>query len=44
MPIILMNQDFPGSNWTVESWGLEWISQHANGESHSEPRNSMTLT
>ncbi|KAI0800896.1 glycoside hydrolase [Fomes fomentarius] len=22
--------DFPGSNWTVESWGLEWISQHAN--------------
>ncbi|KAH9847334.1 glycoside hydrolase [Lenzites betulinus] len=21
--------DFPGSNWTVESWGLEWIDDHA---------------
>ncbi|KAH9898030.1 glycoside hydrolase [Cubamyces lactineus] len=20
--------DFPGSNWTVESWGLEWIDDH----------------
>ncbi|KXN89954.1 putative mannan endo-1,4-beta-mannosidase A [Leucoagaricus sp. SymC.cos] len=22
--------DFPGSNWTTKSWGLEWIQQHAN--------------
>ncbi|KAF5356008.1 hypothetical protein D9756_003830 [Leucocoprinus leucothites] len=21
--------DFPGSNWTAKSWGLEWIQQHA---------------
>ncbi|KAI0756630.1 glycoside hydrolase [Daedaleopsis nitida] len=20
--------DFPGSNWTVKEWGLEWIDQH----------------
>ncbi|KIP12426.1 glycoside hydrolase family 5 protein [Phlebiopsis gigantea 11061_1 CR5-6] len=22
--------DFPGSNWTAASWGLEWISDHIN--------------
>ncbi|KAF9452653.1 glycoside hydrolase family 5 protein [Macrolepiota fuliginosa MF-IS2] len=22
--------DFPGSNWTTKSWGLEWIQQHAD--------------
>ncbi|KAI0639776.1 glycoside hydrolase [Trametes polyzona] len=22
--------DFPGSNWTVESWGLEWIDDHVH--------------
>ncbi|EIW64398.1 glycoside hydrolase [Trametes versicolor FP-101664 SS1] len=25
--------DFPGSNWTVESWGLEWIDDHARAAS-----------
>jgi hypothetical protein len=24
-------QDFPGSNFTVESWGLFWIDAHVNG-------------
>ncbi|KAG6807057.1 hypothetical protein H0H92_008976, partial [Tricholoma furcatifolium] len=22
--------DYPGSNWTVEGWGLEWMQDHAN--------------
>ncbi|KAG9032418.1 hypothetical protein FRB95_001471 [Tulasnella sp. JGI-2019a] len=22
--------DFPGSNWTVQEWGLTWIQQHAD--------------
>ncbi|KAF8642254.1 hypothetical protein AX16_009529 [Volvariella volvacea WC 439] len=26
------NLDYPGSNWTVKSWGLKWISEHAEGE------------
>ncbi|OJT03032.1 hypothetical protein TRAPUB_6375 [Trametes pubescens] len=27
--------DFPGSNWTVESWGLEWIDDHARAASRA---------
>lgn len=23
--------DFPGSNFTIEDWGLIWITLHANG-------------
>ncbi|KAI0830684.1 glycoside hydrolase [Trametes gibbosa] len=27
--------DFPGSNWTVESWGLEWIDDHARAANNA---------
>lgn len=35
--------DFPGSNFSVEDWGLEWVSLHANGiESFTSILNGMT--
>ena len=30
--IIAENQDFPGSNFSVTQWGLEWINDHIDGE------------
>lgn len=24
--------DFPGSNFSVQDWGLDWIQAHANSE------------
>ncbi|KAI0721256.1 glycoside hydrolase [Cerioporus squamosus] len=27
--------DFPGSNWTVEDWGLQWIDDHINAANNA---------